>query len=246
MLLVIDVGNTNTVLGLYAGRKLRRTWRVPSASRSILGLALTLPRGIESMTVSSVVPGLRSILRSLAVRLGVKRPLFVSHRMPLPIRIKVPHPEKVGVDRIVNAVAAYQSYCGRDLMVIDFGTATTFDVVTSRGAFIGGAIAPGLKTIAEALSSRCAQLPRIPLKKPKRVTGRTTTEAMQSGVFLGYVTMVEGMIERFKKEIGLPLLVVATGGLSSRIARHAKAIDQVDPNLTLDGLLWITTGQPKT
>lgn len=238
MLLAVDVGNTNTVLGLFKGKKLIKTWRIESTKNALLRWARTNRLPLDGAVISSVVPSLRKTLLGLTRRYQVPsgRVTFVRPHLKMPIRIKVKSPGTVGTDRIVNAVAARQHFSGGPLLIIDFGTATTFDVVTAKGEFLGGAIAPGLKISAEALSQRCARLPMVPLKRPRSVIGRTTHEAIRSGVFLGYLSLVEGMIARFKKKLGPRLKVIATGGLAPVIARECRSINRVNSVLTLEGL----------
>lgn len=243
MLLAVDVGNTNTVLGLFKGKKLIKTWRIESSKTSLLRWARANRLSLDGAVVSSVVPPLRKTLLGLTRRYQVPsgRVTFVGPHLKMPIRIKVKNPKEVGADRIMNAVEAYAKYNrgarqAAPLLVIDFGTATTFDVVTAKGEFLGGAIVPGLKISAEALSQRCARLPMVPLKRPRSVIGRTTHEAIRSGVFLGYLSLVEGMIARFKKKLGPRLKVIATGGLAPVIARECRSINRVNSVLTLEGL----------
>jgi type III pantothenate kinase len=231
-LLAIDIGNSNTVLGRFNGKKLVRTWRTPSDSKSLSRLKLP---DADRVVVSSVVPKLNAAVRKIAKRISGKTPLFIHRKMRMPIRIKVKNPQELGADRIVDVVAAYSRW-KKPLIVIDFGTATTFDIVTARGDYVGGAISPGIGIANDALALRCAKLPKVLLGKPKRATAKTTKEAIQSGVFYGYIGLVEGMIARFKKEMRGKPLVVATGGLAPLISKATKMIDKVEPNLTLQGL----------
>lgn len=238
MILTIDVGNSKTVFGLFEGKRLKKTWRAPSEERALVPQIRRFPRNLEGVIVSSVVPRLNKTIK----RCRAPSVIFVTTKLKMPVRIRVKNPHSVGADRIVNAVGAYTkwgrkgSHAGLPLLIIDLGTATTFDVVTSRGDFLGGAIAPGLKIVNEALAEKCAQLPLVPLGRPKKVIGQTTAEAIRSGVFLGYLSLVEGMIARFKKKLGPRLRVIATGGLSRLIAKDCKQIEKIDPFLTLKGL----------
>jgi type III pantothenate kinase len=235
MLLAIDAGNTHTVFGLFQGERLKRTWRMSSTSGALRGLAKKLPSGIEAVIVSSVVPVLKSSFETLAERACGRKAVFVSDRLKMPIRIKLPHPKQLGQDRIVNAAAAYDRWkCG--LIIVDLGTATTCDVVTPRGEYIGGTISPGIAIANEALHEKTALLPLVPIARPRRAVGRNTVEAIRSGVFYGYVGLIAGLVARIKNEIKFPAKVIATGGLSSLIGPACETIDVIDPNLTLKGL----------
>lgn len=235
MLLAVDVGNSNTVVGLFLGKKLEKTWRVESNASALRRLAKKLPRRVGAVVVSSVVPRLRSALDSISRRLSGKKPLFISPKMEMPIRVRLKDPREVGQDRIVNAVAAYARWkCG--LIIVDLGTATTCDVVTPRGDYIGGTISPGIGIANLALHEKTALLPLVPIRKPKRVIGNSTVNAIQSGVFFGYVGLIDGLIERIRKEVRFPVKVIATGGLAIAVSKASKRIDTVDPDLTLKGL----------
>lgn len=233
-LLAIDVGNSNTVFGLFKGKKLQKTWRSLSTPQAIEILFKKLPRDISGIIISSVVPSLNPLLKKLSQKLFQIKPMIVDYKMNMPIRLQMKNPQTVGPDRIVNAVAAYARW-KTALIVIDIGTATTFDAITADGKFIGGAITPGPGTINDALAERCELLPRVPLQKPKHAIGRETLEVIRSGVFLGYVGLIEGLIDRFQKELG-SAKVIATGGLSALFAKSTKLIDVIEPNLTLQGL----------
>lgn len=239
-ILAIDAGNSNTVLGLFRGRRLLKPWRIESSRGALLRFAKKHGRPVTGVIISSVVPSLRRTLIEMSGRFCPQRPLFVHSGLKMPIRIRTKNPREVGADRIVNAVAAYVKW-GGPLIIVDLGTATTFDVVTARGDYIGGVIAPGLKTSAEALHQKCARLPKAPLKKPKRVIGRTTVEAMQSGLLFGYASMVDGMVERIKNELHADPKVIATGGLARLIASKYGSIRRVEPRLTLEGLRILYT-----
>ena len=235
MILAVDVGNTNTVVGLFDGKKLIKQWRMGSSVRAFSQIISKIPQSIKGVIVSSVVPRLDQPFRTLAKKKFGVTALFVSPHLKMPIRIKVKNPRQVGTDRIVNAVAAWTRW-KQDLIVVDFGTATTFDVVTQKGNYLGGVITPGLGIINQALPEKTAKLPLVPLKRPQKTIGRSTIEAIQSGVFLGYASLVDGMIQRIKKEFGSKMKVVATGGLAVLMACECQLIDQVDPDLTLKGL----------
>ncbi len=235
-LLVIDIGNTNSVIGLFDGKHLKKSWRIESSRPAFLRWARRAPKVLDHVIVSSVVPPLNKTIRTIWLKSS-----FVGPNMKMPIRIRVKNPTEVGPDRIVNAVGVYCKWNvgarrAVPLLVIDFGTATTFDVVTAIGDFIGGAITPGIGIANEALAERCAKLPRVPLGRPQRTVGQSTAEAIQSGVFFGYASLVEGMIQRFKKECGSNLKVIATGGLARLVSHETKGIEHVDPLLTLRGL----------
>lgn len=234
MLLAIDAGNTNTVLGLFHGRRLARTWRVASDPTDIRHLARRLPK-TDHVIVSSVVPSLKPLFHWLSRRLSAQPALFVGPGLKMPIRVRVQNPKTVGPDRIVNAAAAYDRWrCG--LIVVDLGTATTCDVITPRGDYIGGTISPGLAMANAALHEKTALLPLVPIAKPERTVGRNTVEGIRSGVYYGYVGLIDGLVERIRKEVRWPTKVVATGGLSPLLKKASKTIEIVDPDLTLKGL----------
>ncbi|MBN2800375.1 MAG: type III pantothenate kinase [Deltaproteobacteria bacterium] len=245
MLLAIDVGNTHTVLGLLNGREVIHTFRVRTISRTTdeTGLCyrkLLDSRGIsldevEGAIVSSVVPdGLFSIEK--AVRLYLHRELMVVGRhLKTGIRIRTDNPREVGADRVVNAVAAVERW-GGPVVVVDFGTATTFDCVNRAGEYVGGAISPGLKISEEALFDRTAKLPRVSIERPPRAIGTNTVHAMQSGLYFGYVGLVDGLVDRIVEELGDTPRVVATGGLANLVASESRTIEEVDSHLTLRGL----------
>ena len=248
MLLVIDVGNTNIVLGVYKGEQLLAYWRVATDSHRMADEYAMLLRelfeynGLEagtvtSVVVSSVVPPLTTTFEELSRRYFKLSPLVVGPGIRTGIRIIYDNPREVGADRIVNALAAYRLY-GGPCIVLDFGTATTFDAISRQGDYLGGAIAPGLGISAEALFEHAAKLPRIELVRPKQAIGKNTIASMQSGMIFGYVGLVEGLITRFHQELG-KARVVATGGLADIIARETPMIDVVDDRLTLYGLRLI-------
>jgi type III pantothenate kinase len=249
MLLAIDVGNTNIVLGVFDGERLVADFRLRTeghATGDELGLTMTgllslhdiAPRSVTGLVVSSVMPSLSRSIDELASRYFEVTPLIVGPGVRSGIRILVDDPRTVGADRIVNAIAAFRAY-GGPAIVVDFGTATTFDAISPTGDYLGGAIAPGLLISLEALVDHAAKLNRIDPIAPPSVIGRTTTTAMQSGVVLGYVGLIEGIVARMRAELGAEAKVVATGGLAEVLAGQTQAIDVVDQRLTLDGLRLI-------
>ncbi len=246
MLFVIDIGNTNIVLGLYRGEELVKNWRVgtrhgmTSDEYGILVKELLAFSGIDSgeisdIIVSSVVPPLDSIIIEMSQRYFGVRPLVVGPGLKSGLPILYENPKEVGADRIVNSVAALKRY-GCPVIVVDFGTATTFDLVNEKGEYAGGVIAPGLDLAVEALFRKASKLPRVDLSRPPRVIGRNTVNSIQSGIYYGYVSLVDGIVTRMKAEAGIDPKVVATGGLASLIAGESSTIDDVVENLTLEGL----------
>ena len=246
MLLVIDVGNTNTVLGLYDGEALVHHFRI-STNRHATGdeygtLMLALlerngvaPAKIEGSILGSVVPQLNRAWGAACQRYFGAAPLQVGPGIRTGMPILIDQPGEVGADRIVNAVAAWHRY-REALIVVDFGTATTFDVINVRGEYLGGAISPGIEVSMDALFTRAAKLPRVELKSPPRVIGKSTVGALQAGLYYGYVGLVDELVERMKDEIQTPVRVVATGGLANLFFETSRSIEEVDENLTLDGL----------
>lgn len=246
MLLAIDVGNTHTVLGLYDGEELVRHFRIQSVRgrtadefrvvlSSLMRLAELDPKRVDASILASVVPSLTETMVQ-AVRVAFGHEMIVvgpGVKTGMPILYEIPR--EVGADRIVNAVAAYERVRG-GVIVVDFGTATTFDCISHRGEYLGGAIAPGVQISAESLFSRAAKLPRAELSKPPRVLGRNTVHSMQSGIIYGYVELVDGLVERLAKEMGYPCTTLATGGLASLIRSESRTIDEVVDSLTLEGL----------
>lgn len=251
MLLVIDVGNTNTVLGLYQGSELVRDWRIRTVADhtfdeyGALILNLLENCGITSSAVSDiiiscVVPPMLNILGPLCQKYFGSEPLIVGPGIKTGMPIFYDNPKEVGADRIVNAVAAYEKH-RRALIIVDFGTATTFDYISPKGEYMGGCIAPGIMISCEALFARAAKLPRVELTKPRSVITKDTVSAMQAGIMYGYAGLVDGIVARMKEEVGTSPLVLATGGLAKLIARETKQIDEVDDLLTLEGLRLIFT-----
>jgi type III pantothenate kinase len=246
MLLVIDIGNTNTVLGFYRGEELVRCWRLHTdrtrtadewalAVHGLFGLAgLDFP-DVDDVIIACVVPSVLFAIEELCRVHFRREPCVVGPDLHTGMPILYEHPREVGADRIVNAVAAYARK-GRSLIVVDFGTATTFDVISAQGEYLGGAIAPGLGISAEALCQRASKLPRVEIACPPLVIARNTVTSMQAGLFYGYVGLVDGIVARMKQELREDPYVLATGGLAGLIAPHSQTIDEVDPNLTLDGL----------
>ncbi|MCS6801293.1 MAG: type III pantothenate kinase [Chloroflexota bacterium] len=246
MLLVIDVGNTNVAIGVYVGDQLRARWRFATDVRktpdeyAVLLRGMLPPSGIPldaitDVILSSVVPPLIGTMIQVCEQLFRLRPLVVEAGIRTGIRIVSEQPREVGADRIANAVGAVRTY-GGPAIVVDFGTATTFDAISKEGDYLGGAIAPGIGIASEALFAHAAKLPRIDLVRPKSVIGRNTVTAMQAGIIFGYVGLVDGLVERIKRELGGEATVIATGGLAEIIARESTTIAIVDHDLTLTGL----------
>ncbi len=249
MLLAIDVGNTNIVVGVFERDELVRSWRLQTVRERTgdeLGLQLDalfahdrIDRGrIQGIVLGSVVPPLTTTMVGMLWRYFERKPLIVDPTANAGMPIRYENPAEVGADRIVNAIAAWDGYGGakRPLIVCDFGTATTLDAVSDRGEYLGGVICPGVAISADALFQRAARLPRIDVRKPSAVIGRTTVGAMESGLFYGYIGMVEGLVRRMSGELGGNALCVATGGLAVVIAPETPLIDHVDVELTLQGL----------
>lgn len=249
MLLVMDVGNTNTVLGVYEGTHLRVSWRLTSRREQtsdeygVFIQALLKTRGIEpksvtGIAISTVVPPVHQILEEMCVKYFGIHPFVVEPGVNVSMPILLENPKEAGPDRIVNAVAAVALY-GAPLIIVDFGTATTFDCISPRGEFLGGAIAPGITTAAEALFAKAARLFRVELVRPKEVIGRSTVAAIQSGLLYGYAALVDGVVERMRAEMAGDPVVVATGGLAGLIHEVARTIQHVNMDLTLEGLRLI-------
>lgn len=247
MLLALDLGNTNLTLGLYDGPTLLESWRLETVHtrtedeyallvHQLLDLGGYRPDMVAGLVLASVVPVLTPTVVGLCRRLFGRAPLVVGPGVRTGISVRYDPPKDVGADRIVNAVAAHARF-GAACVVVDFGTATTFDCVLDDGTYAGGAIAPGVQLSMSALFSRAAKLPRVDLDRPRRVVGRTTVESIQSGVFFGYVALVDGLVDRIREEMAVqPVHVIATGGLAPLVAADSRTIEAVDENLTLDGL----------
>lgn len=249
MLLTADIGNTNLTLGLYEGEKLGAHWRLATDHNRMpdeyglqfLGLlqnAGRTLRDLEGVSLASVVPPLTGRVIQACREYLKQEPLIVDAGVKTGIKVRYEDPKAVGADRICDAVAVMKHY-GGPACVVDFGTATTFNAITRDGEYLGGAITAGINLAAEALFARAAKLPRIDLQLPPSVIGRNTVHAMQSGLLFGYVSMVEGMVARFRAELGKDMKVVATGGLAEVVAKETKVIDIIAPWLTLEGLRLI-------
>lgn len=245
-LVLVDAGNTNVVIGIHRGGKLVDTFRLSTAPertsdelgallQPLLARAGVDPDAVEAVVISSVVPPLNSTLERVARRLFGVEPLFVGPGVRTGMPIRYDNPAEVGADRIVNSVAARELY-GSPVVVVDFGTATTFDLVNAAGEYIGGIIAPGIGISANALFSHAARLYRVDIKKPAQLIARTTAGAMQSGIYYGYVGLVDGILHRLHEEIPGLSMVVATGGQAELVAGGSAYIRQVNPDLTLIGL----------
>ena len=257
MLLAIDVGNTNIVLGVFRGAALVHSWRLTTLRErtadelGILITSLCEHHGIQrdeitGIVIGSVVPPQTGTMIAMARDYFGREPLNLEPGVNTGMPILYDNPREVGADRVVNGVAAYETYgraSQRAVIVVDFGTATTFDAVSAQGEYLGGIICPGPQISADALFQRAARLPRIDLRKPDRVIGRNTVASMQSGLYWGYVDMVRGLVQRTVDELGRPVAVVATGGLAAMVAPEAGVIDHVDSELTLRGLriVWERT-----
>jgi type III pantothenate kinase len=250
MLLVIDAGNTNIVFAVHDGQTVRAEWRAVTDNArtadeyAVMLIPLLQLQGIsfadvESAIIATVVPAALFNLKTLCRRYFKCEPLVVGdHNVDLGIQVLTDRPAAVGADRLVNAVAAHASHKGA-LIVIDFGTATTFDIVAMNGDYEGGVIAPGANLSAEALHKAAAMLPRVAVERTQAVIGKDTEPAMRSGLFWGYIGLIEGLVKRIKEEYGQPMTVIATGGLATLFFRQTPAIDHIDPDLTIRGLVLI-------
>ena len=262
MLLVIDVGNTNTVLGVFASdskvesqggpnyKRLAANWRVATSRtstvdeygvlfRNLFSMAGLKAEGIQGIVISSVVPPLDPVLRQVCERYFNLRPLFIGPGVKTGMPVHYDNPAEVGADRIVNAVAAFDKY-GGPCVIVDFGTATTFDCVSVKGEYLGGVISPGIGISADALFERTARLPRVEICKPPRVIGTNTVGSLHSGLYYGYIGLMDGILELLLAELGADCRVIATGGLGPMIGTGSKFIKTVDESLTLEGLriIW--------
>ena len=252
MLLVIDVGNTNTVLGLYDGDKLMHDWRIRTEIdhtideygvliynlyQSIRMNAKEI-KSVTAIIISCVVPPMLNILEPLCVKYFKIKPLIVGPGIKTGMPIFYDNPKEVGADRIVNAVAAFDKY-RRESIIVDFGTATTFDYVSAKGEYMGGCIAPGIVISSEALFARASKLPRVEFSRPKTVITKDTVSAIQAGIMFGYAGLVDGIVERMKAEVKTKPTVIATGGLARVVAPETKSIEKIEEMLTLEGLRLI-------
>ena len=250
MLLAIDCGNTNTVFAICDGEEIRGEWRITTDGRrtadeyavwltQLLALHDLKREDVGGAIIATVVPDALFNLQSLCRRYFKTNPLIVGEAgVKLGVTVRLDRPDEVGADRLVNAVSAHALYPG-DLILIDFGTATTFDVIDPTGAYIGGVIAPGINLSLDALHRAAAKLPRIGIKRPASVIGKATVPAMQSGVYWGYISLIEGLVSRITAEIGRKPVVIATGGLAPLFADATKIIDHLDPHLTVRGLMAV-------
>jgi type III pantothenate kinase len=246
MLLAIDIGNTNLTLGLYEGDKLGPRWRLATVHErmpdeyglqfaGLLDHSHHVPGDLTGVCIASVVPPLTGKVVEACRSYLAQEPLVVDTGVKTGVRIRYEDPRAVGADRIMDAAAVQQFY-GGPACVVDFGTATTFDAINAEGDYLGGAIAPGIGIASEALFLRAAKLPRVDLQRPPAAIGRNTVHAMQSGLLYGYASLVEGMVARFRKELGPSMKVIATGGLAEIVAQETDVIQIIAPWLTLDGL----------
>jgi len=246
MLLALDIGNTTIAIGLFGGKKLSHHWKVRSDRdktcdeygiilRNLLAFRELDAAAVKAVIISSVVPPLTPIFQTLSHELFGLKAMVVGPGLRTGMPILYEAPLEVGADRVVAAVAAYEKFGGPSI-VVDFGTATTFDAVSAKGEYLGGAIAPGIQISAEALYLKTAKLPRIEVKKPAKAVGKTTVASMQSGLYFGYVGLVRNIIDEIRKELGEESRVIATGGFGEQISAEVKAVDAYEPHLVLEGL----------
>jgi type III pantothenate kinase len=245
VLLVVDIGNTNIVFGVFRGDELVGQWRISTQQQrtadeygililDLFGSAKVRAKAIRGLAISSVVPPLTPVFSEIGEKYFSLSPLLVSHRLKTGLTLKIKNAQEIGADRIVNAAAAFRIW-GGPVIIVDFGTATTFCAVSKKGEYLGGAIAPGLMISAEALFARAAKLQKIEISRPPSVIGRDTASAMQSGLIFGYAGLVDEIVNRMEKELGTAT-VVATGGVSQMIVPVSKTIQKTHPTLTLEGL----------
>ncbi len=249
MLLVIDVGNTNTVLGLFDEESLQHDWRIRTEIDHTIDeygvliynlyqssrMKAKEIKSVSAIIISCVVPPMLNILEPLCIKYFNIKPMIVGPGIKTGMPIFYDNPREVGADRIVNAVAAYDKY-HKESIIVDFGTATTFDYVSPKGEYMGGCIAPGIVISSEALFEKASKLPRVEFSKPKMIITKDTVSAMQAGIMFGYAGLVDGIVERMKAEVKTKPLVIATGGLARIVAQETKSIDKIEEMLTLDGL----------
>jgi type III pantothenate kinase len=246
MLLAVDIGNTNIALGVFDGIRLMQHWKIRSDREktsdeyeiillNLFSLAHLEAESINSAIISSVVPPLTPVFENLSQHLLKVNPLIVGPGLKTGMSILYENPQEVGADRVVASVAAFEKY-GGPAIIVDFGTATTFDAISSKGEYLGGAIAPGIQIAAEALYLKTAKLPRIEIKKPKSAVGRTTVTSMQSGLYFGYIGLIANIIKEISKELGESIKIIATGSFASQIFPDLESIEYLEPFLVLEGL----------